>query len=284
VKNAILIGTYHKSGTRWMESVFISLAKLLSVSYYNISSWKISDIKQRKRFIKKVGITKEPCIIFDDHCRFDTRSFDRSWFKGIRMIRDPRDIIISGARYHSYSDEKWLHHAQKYLGGKTYQEALNDIPGQQDKLIFEMNHCAKYTIMRMLDFKENGLFVTVKYEDLITDYSLELWHDLCVWLGLTEDQLPLADAAFMENTIFGNSQVKKRDYIHNGTPCQYKEVFTKKTLFEFEFRFPAVLTYLGYPGQAEGCFFQYWLFKIKMYLYHLKKKLRNQYRLFYNVN
>jgi hypothetical protein len=43
------------------------------------------------------------------------------------VIRDPRDVIVSGANYHCKADEPWLHIPEKRFGGLTYHQKINSL-------------------------------------------------------------------------------------------------------------------------------------------------------------
>lgn len=95
------------------------------------------------------------------------------------------------------------------------------------------------------------MFATVRYEDLITDYRLELWHRVLAHLGLSGDLVPLADQAFLDNTIFGNQGLLEQEHVQNGKPRQYEKVFSQAVAKRFAQRFPGVAADLGYPAQEE---------------------------------
>ena len=94
--------------------------------------------------------------------------------KGIVIIRHPYEIICSGMRYHQITNEKWVHvHRPKW--NTTYQKHLKSL-NKEDKLIFEMNECAKDTIdaiyndMKNRNAGNNILFI--KIEDLYNTNNL----------------------------------------------------------------------------------------------------------------
>ena len=250
MENAILVGTYHKTGTLWMQRVFSNLAEKLEIPFYNISFGDHPSPKDKNRFVSEAGERKEICIIFENHSRFLPRRIEKYRFKGIRVIRDPRDIIISSARYHCWAREEWLHRPNSRLGGMTYQEKINSLDNQEDQIIFEMKHSAGRTIRQMIRFKDRGIFRTVKYEQLMADYNLFLWHDLSHQLGLRGREQIISQEAFYENSIFGNPELTKQNHIQDGQVAQYKAVFTERLHRIFYAQFPNALSKLGYLEEA----------------------------------
>lgn len=58
-------------------------------------------------------------------------------YRGLHLIRDPRDVILSGMHYHLRAPEKWLHDPEPDYGGLSYQEKLNSLDGD-GRLFLEM--------------------------------------------------------------------------------------------------------------------------------------------------
>lgn len=135
-----IVGSYHMSGTVFIESVFKAY-KLLDnsfkyVSYTHFNQVKSDDIKNHK------------CIV---------------------MIRHPFEIIAHGTEYHKTSNEQWLYEPLKKLNNKSYNEHILSIPNIDDQIIFEMNNCAKNTLMDMYnDIKNRNHknILYIKFEDL----------------------------------------------------------------------------------------------------------------------
>jgi len=149
--NRVLVGTHHKTGTVWMSSIFNSIA-----SYYDL---KLYANRGNKSFISP---SSNFDILFQDKSYFD---FDNiSDYKGLHIIRDPRDVVVSGCFYHGKSSEKWLHIKREDFGGLTYQEKLNSYSSFDDKLIFEMENSSRNIIQDMKSWNDNNShFIEIKY-------------------------------------------------------------------------------------------------------------------------
>jgi hypothetical protein len=75
------------------------------------------------------------------------------------LIRDPRDVIVSGCFYHQSAEEAWLQVPQRRLGGLSYQEKLRSYASFDDQLLFEMENPGVHTIRQMLEWGySNPLF------------------------------------------------------------------------------------------------------------------------------
>ena len=89
-------------------------------------------------------------ICFDTHCKFSKKDLP-SEYKGVMVIRDPRDIIISGMHYHMISDEEWLRIPQPWLNGGIYQKMLVDLTTDEERYLYEMKYAATGTINEIMN-------------------------------------------------------------------------------------------------------------------------------------
>lgn len=223
----LFVGTHHKTGTVWLETVFKRFAQLSSTTFRNI---RRDDLIVRDR-------PRE--IAFDDHCAFE--DFDLSKGRGFRMIRDPRDVLISAMHYHRRSSEKWLH--QPRADGRTYQETINAF-SDEDALLFEIDESAGRAIAEMIRFDGGETVKTIHYEDYIDDSDMEKWFALLRWSGLRSADLILALQALYEESLFGLK--RKGGHIRSGSKRQWQDKLSDRVLARLEERFPAALKTLGY--------------------------------------
>jgi len=137
----IILGSYHKTGTVLIATIFEILHKLEK---------KLFQYKMYHHF---------------NECKDEEISNNKS----IVVIRHPYEIICSCVRYHENSSEKWLHIKQSCYNDKTYQEMIQSLDNDE-KILFEMNQSAKnsinniYNDMKNRNLKNTILFI--KIEDL----------------------------------------------------------------------------------------------------------------------
>ena len=119
----ILVGTHHKTGTVWMSSIFFRIGKLINIPMYNISTGNLGPSKEDKiRVIENAMADNKRAIIYDNHSQFPLDDIKEYPIKGIRVVRNPKSLIVSAAKYHSWSNEKWLHEPMEKFDGVSYQE------------------------------------------------------------------------------------------------------------------------------------------------------------------
>ena len=227
----LLVGTHHKTGTRWMADIFKTISRYLNLKYFNGSSKYLDGSEE---------------VFFQIVSRFGP-ALEKN-YRGLHIIRDPRDVIISGANYHDQTAEKsWLFKPSRKFGGKSYQEMIRSYPNYFDKLLFEMDNIGKGTItdMRNWNYLDNN-FVNVKYEDLIKDSDLEEFSKIFQFLGLGGIALPLCLDIAWAGSIFSGRVKKSGGHIRSGKPQQWRSVFSRSLANQFLSRYGDILVALGY--------------------------------------
>ena len=231
----ILVGTHHKTGTEWMGDVFRTIANLLHLKFHNgVQS----------------NLGADSNIFMQVDSFFELERLRA--YRGLHIIRDPRDVIISGAAYHEKTtEEDWLQEPNAAFGGLSYQAKLRTFDNLYDKLVFEMKHRGKQTINQMGGWNyANENIIEVKYEDLIVDNELELFSRIFLFLGLSGPALPVCLDVAWTRSIFSGALKKHGVHIRSGRPQQWRNVFTKALGREFLGQFGDVLVRLGYETDA----------------------------------
>lgn len=207
--NKILIGTHHKTGTVWLLSIFATISNEFGLNFYKG---------------KQTNLSVEYDIFFQDHSKFYFDTLDNS-VRGLHIIRDPRDVVISGVFYHQKSKEKWLHKPKKKFGGLSYQEKLNSCENLDQKIHMEINRSAKTNINDMITWSySNPAFYELKYEELIADIDLILFHKIFTFLGFPASTLPTLLEIAYDNSIF-SGKLDNSDHIRSGASSQWVKYF-----------------------------------------------------------
>lgn len=228
-----LVGTHHKTGTVWIRDVFRQICEHRGTPFFS----------GRQR-----DAPASCAVMFQDHSEFDLAALAVP-FRGLHMIRDPRDVIISAAFYHRHAAEKWLRRRQWGFGLKSYQEAINACPTEERALLFEMENAAGKAIREMLDWDyTNPRFFEVRYEDLIQDESLEIFRRIFIFLGYEEAELPSLLEIARKNSLFSGH--RNPHHVRSGKVAQWKQHFTPALSSRFVELFGDALERLGY--EAEG--------------------------------
>lgn len=198
----ILVATHHKTGTKWLGTIMKSISDQLGLTFF---SGKAEELPE------------DYDIFMQDHSRLGSDP-DPSSFRGVHIIRDPRDVILSGCFYHMRSDEDWLHVPRKEFDGLTYQQRINETESLDDQLMLEMKHAAAWTIGDMSSWDyDHPCFMEVKYEDLMEDHDLLLFHRIFVHLGFPGWTMHRLLNTAYRNSIF-SGRLGSKEHIRSGRP------------------------------------------------------------------
>lgn len=171
------------------------------------------------------------------------------------MIRDPRDVIVSGYFYHLWCDESWCTKPLQKLNDQSYQQVLQSL-NQEDGIMFELEHEGAATLraMRAWDYS-NPLFLELRYEEVITDEPV--WFKrIFQHYGFTKDALEIAMGVAQACTFTNVSgrnlgTEERRSYMRNGKPGDWKNYFTDTHKKRFKELFPQALQRLGYEKDGD---------------------------------
>ena len=227
----VLVGTHHKTGTVWLQSIFTEIAEQTGLSLYSGDVGNLQDGHD---------------IFFQDHSHFGDEILKGDAYRGVHIIRDPRDIMISGMFYHQKSSEPQLHRPREEFGGASYQQKLNSIESLYEQLDFEMRNAALHTTRDMAawDYR-NPRFMEVKYEDLIADEDLTRFREIFAFLGFRDRAIPMCLEIAYDKSLF-SGKVKKSLHVRSGESNQWQEHLTEAHRRSFLELHGDLLVRLGY--------------------------------------
>ena len=240
----LLIGTHHKTGTVWMRELFETIAARLGGVLLRLGRHEPVDLDACRR-------DSPLTVLFQDHALFgELRGAEGA--RGIHLVRDPRDVLISAANYHGWSHEPWLHEPRKKLRGQTYQQAIRalDFP---DSIRFEMQRSGKACIREMLSLERGDLFTDVRLEDLM----LATRGEAAAWfssLGFVGKEVGQCVEAFVASRIEpgAGSSIGLRQHVQNADCAQWCYLYDPALLLSFREQFGDAAERLGYAPSAEA--------------------------------
>lgn len=233
-----------------MATVFSEIAHRTDSLYRNISTYTEGHATEEQKCqairdaLQAAESSGKRCIFFDGHSEFPHVGGLSVAFSGFRLVRDPRDMIISAAKYHVRSEEAWLHKPQPRFQGLTYAEHIRGLETLEKQLSFEMEQASRNEIRKMLAFDDQGFMKTVKFEDLMEDEELFVFHDLVVALGFSGVEIPRCLDAFYSKSLFGGAEPSA--HVQSNGQSQHSAIFTDALREQFQRSFPEALSILGY--------------------------------------
>ncbi len=256
----IFIATHHKAGTVWMESTFRRACKHNAYEFIHLNTdepaWTIRPDKRAFMLAEMARIGADPgarAVYFDFHATTPDLS-DIPNARGLHFIRDPRDMLISAVHYHQRSDEIWLDIPRSRWGGMTFRDKLLSYDDFNDRLRLELDTHMGDEIQRMAAFADrpdhDRVFRTVRYEELVADEHMTLFHDLCVHLDIRGLELVNALRAFWNLSIFGGLREQHERgthrHIRHGGPQQWRESLQDSSIALIHDRVGDAIEKLGY--------------------------------------
>lgn len=230
----IVVGTHHKTGTVLMTKIFEEVAKYKEWHFYKSTEFD-PEVKTDIYFVRKsnIDLSKLPL-----GC------------KGVHLIRNPYEVVVSGYRYHLITREKWCRITKRErLGGKTYQEYLNAL-SLDEGVTFEMIHAAYNTICGMYhwDYADER-FLNFRLEEFLETFDRAL-EKMFRFLSFNESDVM---ALLQQCRKFKKSvAVDKRGHITNKSNAvyTYRKYFKPHHYRLFNLLFPRdVIQKLGYAKE-----------------------------------
>ncbi len=116
----LFVATHHKAMTTYFHAVLKALTDTLNIPFDHVNSQQPDSTA--KIFLSMQG-------------RQDFKALKP--YRGVHIMRDPRDMIVSGYHYHKWALEPWLHRVDE--NGESYQEKLNRVD-KTAGLFLEIQH------------------------------------------------------------------------------------------------------------------------------------------------
>ena len=263
-----LVFTYHRSGTVLFEHVMQRVAAAFG--------WRTATC---------YGLVEqpdsEPDIVIIAHSLLG-RDPSRP-YRGVRIIRDPRDIWVSSYLYHRRSPELWcrnadLHQAEpigyprvpfsavhrpepwkrawlERLGGRSYQQNLLDRT-RLDGLAFELAGYTAITLEAMRAWQARPHVLDVRLEAIAADYDAQM-AAIFRHLGFDATQVALAVALAAAEDVarMSDASVAANHHITSQRLSKWQHVLAPAQVAAFEAVYGGLIEALGYkrsvpPGPA----------------------------------
>lgn len=257
----IYLFCYHKVGTVLLSKVFRELCQ--------IHHWDFRSLKGQEP-----DLSGSAEVTLFSHSLSTLEALPQP-FVGVRLIRDPRDVIVSGYMYHLRTTEAWctnqnfgtqapigfpqLPYSQQHrpeawkaaylesLGGSSYQDHLRSL-GQAAGLTFEINHYGAWTTESMMAWDDSTRNVlTVKFEDLMADYDTTFCQIL-EHVGFSGVQLKSGLRLARRHDLSRKSakEIEKIKHVSSPVVSKWKKYFEPEHKALFLKKFGDALIRLGY--------------------------------------
>lgn len=232
------ICTYHKTGTVLIDAIALKL-----IAGDVIKTWRDERDEEPE--------TWDLCTAPHANRHYEEMAEDRPDRRYVVVVRDPRDVIVSGAYYHMHSNEKWLHEPISQLNGETYQNRINAEADMQARFAFELKYSGGHTIRSMEALPMNKKNVLrLHFEDLVTDESLLPFSQMFDFLEFPSEMKDTWMEICWQSSLFGGKANKWPKHVRSGRPAQWKTELSQEVLSLYETRLGAPHRTLGYPDDG----------------------------------
>ena len=238
--------THHKCGTIWMKKIILGLSRILNVPVFGVWS---------DRYLKELPESGDVFLV-----NWEGYVPEALWtskeYKSVHLIRDPRDVLLSGCQYHHFAPqkgEKFLHEDRDDLGGMSYQNYLCSLESYEDKLTFEMNEKHHSTLNEMLKFpRDKEQCLLFRYENLLVDREMVQFEEILSHWDIPRSHYAAAKQIIWNASLFGSLADPKlrrgrmEAHILSGDRARWKKELPRSVGKSYAERFGPALRTLGY--------------------------------------
>lgn len=228
------IGTHHKAMTTYFNAVlrFFAYAARLKFEKINLEQ-PAADTR----------------LFLSNHSRMELAPLVP--YRGIHLMRDPRDMIVSGYHYHKWTNETWAHRPDDQ--GRSYQQKIQEADTRTG-LFMEIDHFIFFYREQLENWNlDDPDILEVAYEDLMGEGRDRIYQDIFAHLGVPEDQaaigvdlMRLFEAKRRTGRAKDVSRARHR-HIRSGRNEQWREELAPEHLEYIEVQLGPVLRKFGYP-------------------------------------
>lgn len=165
-QSKIFVGTHHKAMTTYFKAVLKLLAFGLGTRFEDISK-EIPGSKTR--------------VFLSIHSQ--TPWSEIGPYRGIHVMRDPRDMIVSSYHYHLWTNELWAHVPDE--NGQSYQEKLQAVD-KTEGLFMTIRHFIYFSCETLENWDmDDPDILEVSYDALMGPEREEFYDEAFTFMGLT---------------------------------------------------------------------------------------------------
>ena len=188
-------------------------------------------------------------------------------YKGSHFIRNPRDLIVSGYKYHLWTDEDWcirknynwkriteLDAFKKYIEsdealfpqqGQSYQEYLNSLDKTRGMTLEILRNFGSITHMNKWDYHQPE-FIEFKYEDIIGNEG-SVFQRIFEHYGF-KPAIVKRGVELAEEYSLKNIKKSENSHVQDGSLEQWRKHMEPEHIQIFDELYPGVMDRLGYPS------------------------------------
>jgi len=254
---------YHKAMTVYFNRVFMSLAKEADWYFKSYKWFEFDEFTEDIQNLKKESLLMVgPSLNVID-------LLPRRYL-GSHIVRDPRDLLVSGYKYHKWAQEPWIHERlneaminRLVLKGfkldfdysnMSYQQLINSVD-QTVGLEIELNWRTN-SLNHMFDWDyQNPMVMELRYENVFGN-EVETFTELFKHYSFDNKMMEIG-IKFVRHFSFENQKETGKtgdnQHLTMGVSGQWKEYFSDELKAIFKERHQDLLVKLGYEQDDSWC-------------------------------
>ena len=236
---ALLVhSSHHKAGTVWFGGILRVVAGEYGLRFERCSGGPVgarTDIAfcGNSRFFSREGLGGRP-------------------FRGSHIVRDPRDLVVSGYHYHRWTKEEWVRQPSAKWGGRSYHDHLASL-SESDGLMAELERSARSDLAEMArwDYAQPE-FLELRYEEVLGDEE-GAFRALFVHYGFDDAAVGVgleAVAALSRGRAAALAR-PQRGHVRSGRPGEWRDQFGPDHVRRFKELTGDLVVRLGYETDGD---------------------------------
>lgn len=195
------------------------------------------------------AVRRNTDLAFGTSAYFRREEIGTRMFRGSHVIRDPRDLVVSGYHYHKVTREKWCSKPnEKRPGGLSYQAYLLTL-SDHEGLMAEIDYVARRTGAAMAAWNyDQPEFLEIRYEEAISD-ELGTFKRLFQWYGFDDRAIQIGLQAVSKLSLKRGGA--DPSHVRSGIPGEWRRFFTEEHIEYFKERTGDLVCRLGYEQSPD---------------------------------
>lgn len=225
-----------KAGTVWFQEVLRSVTRRYGLRFQMLQ--------------KEPGSLKPTTdLAFGSPAYFRRQDLAGRSFRGSHVIRDPRDLVVSGYHYHKVTTEEWCRRPNpKRPGGLSYQAFLLSVD-EHEGLMAEIEYMARYTGASMARWNyDQPEFLEIRYEDTFAD-DVGTFERLFRWYGFNQRAVQIGLDAVNALSLRRGGAVA--NHARSGTSGEWRAQFAPEHVERFKQLTGDLVYRLGYEDRPD---------------------------------
>lgn len=240
---------HHKVGTSWFKNILMAISAEFGLPFVRDDQAEIRDPRS---------------IFFQYHSQVDVASLPE--YRGAHIIRDPRDLVVSGYYYHLWTKEEWaitpiqdlpvdmeklwMLLPVKEIRHLSYQQYLQSLP-REEGIMAEIRRASTADLREIFEWDYgNPKFFEFKYEAIMQheeDVLRQLFHHYDFRDEAVERAVEIARRfSFERRTQRKTGVVDNKSHLRSGKLQQWKTEFNEEHKAYFKSLHGERLIKLGY--------------------------------------